>query len=981
MTVRFRLLGEVDVLLDEHRIDVGHARQRSVLAALLVEVNRAVPPDELIDRVWADRPPYRARNALSAYVSRLRRQLVGAPGVRIDRTPAGYVLRADPLTVDLHEVRHLVTQARAASGRPAEAAALYGRALALWPGEPVAEIDTPWFDGLRTSLEAERAAVVLDRNDVALRAGQHTDLLVELADAARAHPLDERLAGQLMLAQYRSGRQADALGTYQRMRERLLDELGADPGAALRQVHQRILTGEAAAPEPVVDPLDAAAATRPAAVAVEPVPTASDTNLPRRATSFVGRTGAVQRVVAALRTGPLVTLTGVGGVGKSRLAIEAASSVDVGYADGEWLCELAPLEDGGPVGHAVAAALQLQQRQGSTIEQTVIEYLRDRELLLVLDNCEHVLVQAAALLDDVLRHCPAVTVLATSREPLGVEGERILPVDPLTADDAAALFADRARATRPDFDLDGEVPGAVAEICRRLDGLPLAIELAAARMRVMNAAEVARRLASPRFVSGGSRATPTRHQSLVATVDWSYRLLSTRERALFARLSVFAGGFDLDGAHAVCGDPADTEDDTLDLLAGLVDKSMVSADHTADTTWYRLLETMRQYGRERLVEDADLDPTRDRHARYLVGLTDRAGVGMLGPDEALWVERLSRAYDDLRVAVQWASTTQDADLALRLVVNLPDFACWRVGYELTDWSEAALRLPGAAASPLAAAVYGGAARGAWCLGDYPRATRLALAAGETDWVEGAARCGKPGDVLAVIAGYKGRIDEAIAHYERQVELARPAADPPRLNWALFHLAMCRAAIHDPLAGRVEAEEALAVARGSGGNPTAVCLGLLGVGRALRGKDPAAALTLLDESAEVAASVRNRWFYAFARMYAAATHGVHSDPVVAANAFLEVLDVWDRLGDWSQQWLSLLYVTRLLIRIGAGAEAVTLHHALVAAARPAPFDPDRLAALARSLGAERFEIAARRGSAMDGPAVVAFVRSSLRAPGK
>jgi hypothetical protein len=231
-------------------------------------------------------------------------------------------------------------------------------------------------------------------------------------------------------------------------------------------------------------------------------------------------------------------------------------------------------------------------------------------------------------------------------------------------------------------------------------------------------------------------------------------------------------------------------------------------------------------------------------------------------------------------------------------------------------------------------------------------------------------------VLAVIAGYKGRIDEAIAHYEHQVELARAAADPPRLNWALFHLAMCRAAIHDPLAGRVEAEEALAVARGSGGNPTAVCLGLLGVGRALRGKDPAAALALLDESAEVAASVRNRWFYAFARMYAAATHGMHSDPVVAANAFLEVLDVWDRLGDWSQQWLSLLYVTRLLIRVGADAEAVTLHHALVAAAKPAPFDADRLAALAGSLGAERFETAARWGSAMDGPAVVAFVRSSL-----
>ena len=350
------------------------------------------------------------------------------------------------------------------------------------------------------------------------------------------------------------------------------------------------------------------------------------TNLPRRTTSFVGRHGDLERIVAALGSGPLVTLTGVGGVGKSRLAIEIAVRVGAGYADGEWLCELAPLADGGPVSHAVAAALHLQQRHGSTIEQTVIEYLRDRELLLVLDNCEHVLVQAAGLLDQVVRQCRGITVLATSREPLGVEGERILPVDPLPADDAAALFADRARATRPGFDLDGEAAGAVAEICRRLDGLPLGIELAAARMRVMNAAEVARRLTtSPRFVSGGSRTTPSRHQSLVAAIDWSYRLLSERERAFFARLSVFAGGFDLDAAHGVCGDPADAEDDSLDLLAGLVDKSMVTVDHAAETTWYRQLETMRQYGRERLVDVAELDAVRDRHARYLVDLADAGG--------------------------------------------------------------------------------------------------------------------------------------------------------------------------------------------------------------------------------------------------------------------------------------------------------------------------------------------------------------------
>ncbi len=971
MAVRFRLLGEVEMLLDGHRVDVGHARQQCVLAVLLLEVNRPVTADELIGRVWADRPPHRARNALSAYVSRLRQLMTDVPGVHIGRKVGGYVLTADAPTVDLHEFRDLVRRARAA-----DAVELYEQALGLWRGEPLAAIDTPWFDDVRASLLAERFAVELERNDAALRAGRHADVLVALVDAVRAHPLDERLAGQLMLAQYRSGRQADALETFQRMRERLLDELGVDPGEALRQVHQQVLSGDAAAPTPA-EPLPTGTSHTAAPAAVtEAVAPAGRVPLPRRATSFVGRRDDVERVAAALEAAPLVTLTGVGGVGKSRLAVEAAVCGG-GYADGEWLCELAPLEDDGPVCQAVAAALHLQQRQGSTIEETVIEYLRSRALLLVLDNCEHVLEQAAGLLDDVVRHCPAVTVLATSREPLGVEGEWILPLDPLTPEEAAALFADRARAVRPGFDPDGEVPGSVVEICRRLDGLPLGIELAAARMRVMNAAEVAGRLASPRFVSARSSAGPARHQSLVAAVDWSYRLLSERERALFCRLSVFAGGFDLDAAHRACGDPADPEEETLELLAGLVDKSMVTVDHTPDVTWYRLLETMRQYGRERLVAGDELDVARERHARHVLDLAERAGVGLLGPDEALWVERLLRAYDDLRVAVRWAIGRGDVDLALRLVVGLADFAYWRVGLELAEWSEDALRLPGADAHPLAPAVYGCAARGAWILGDHPRAVRLAHAVGEPDWVESAARSVQPGDTLGVIDLYEGRSEPAFARFRRRVELARSAGDPLRLNWALAHLALTHAFVGDARNTRLVAEESLAAAREAGGNPSAVALGLMSVGRALQGEDPSAARALLEESAETFASVRNRWFAAFASMYAAATHVEHSDPITATDALLPVLDAWEQMGDRSQQWLTLLFSTQLLIRLGAEAEAVTLHHALVAGAQPAPFDADRLAGLADSLGPDRFDTAARRGTAMDGRSAMVFVRSVLR----
>ena len=249
-----------------------------------------------------------------------------------------------------------------------------------------------------------------------------------------------------------------------------------------------------------------------------------------------------------------MTLTGVGGVGKTRLALETAGREQERFGDGVWFCELAPLDDGAAVCHAVAATLRLQQHQGLDIEATVIEYLRTRELLLVVDNCEHVLDTTTQLLDQIVRNCRQVSVLATTRDALGIEGERIMPVPPLSVEDATALFADRARAGRPDFALEHEPVGAVAEICRRLDGLPLAIELAAARMRVMSSLDVARRLDKLRLLSGGARGALPRQQSLAATIDWSYRLLDEPEQSLFIRLSVFAGGFDLDAAHGVCGE-------------------------------------------------------------------------------------------------------------------------------------------------------------------------------------------------------------------------------------------------------------------------------------------------------------------------------------------------------------------------------------------------------------------------------------------
>ncbi len=961
MTVEFRVLGEVEALLDGRQVDVGHARQRCALAALLVEVNRPVTADALIDRVWAERPPYRARNALSAYLSRLRQRLAAAPGVRLGRAPGGYQLTADPQSVDLHLFRRLAAEARAAD-RPADAAARYDRALALWRGEPFATIDTPWFDTVRTSLQAERLAVELDHNDAALHAGRHGELLVGLSATVRDHPLDERLAGQLMLALYRSGRQADALDTYQRVRGTLLEELGADPGAALRQMHQQILIGDAAG--------GAAAASPPEPARVEP-----STNLPRRATSFVGRHGDVDRVAAAVVEDPLVTLTGVGGVGKSRLAVEAAGGVRARFTDGVWLCELAPLDDGAAVAHAVAATLGVQQRHGLTIEQTVVEYLRGRELLLVLDNCEHVLDAAAQLIDQVVRQCPTVAVLATSREPLGVEGERILPVDPLPVPEATALFTDRARANRPEFSPEGDAGAAVAEICRRLDGLPLAVELAAARTRVMNVVEVARRLDGGRFVSGGSRGTLPRHQSLVAAIDWSYRPLSDPERALFARLSVFAGGFDLGGAYGVCGDQAGTEDDTLELLSGLVDKSMVTVLGGAAGTRYRLLETLRAFGRQRLREAAEDDRCGRRHAEYFARLAEQAAAGLHGPDERAWVERVVPDYDNLRSAFERAVADRDGDLAARLVTSVSELAFLRVGYEMAGWAERALDLIDRS-HPLVPAAAGLAARGAFSRGDYTAARELAARAGGRVPGRGTGRIGYPADVLADVALYEGDADVALRYWDSEVLRARREADPIRLVWSLYYVAVCQAVLRAPERGLPSAQESVQVADTTG-NPTALSMSRYALGLVLKKSDPQRALALFDRAAELAASVHNFWWRGVALMEAAATRAVHAEPAAGARALVEVLDHWERVGDWTQQWLNLRYVVRLLFRLGADEDAVALHHAMVAAGRPSPLDTARLAALADALGAERFDAAAQRGTGLSGAAVVGQARASLR----
>ncbi|SDO69721.1 Predicted ATPase [Nakamurella panacisegetis] len=937
--MQFRILGPLEVTADETPVAVGGPKPRALLAALLVAPRTIVSADRLTQVLWGDDPPPEALNALRAYVSRLRAALRD-PARLVYRTP-GYALEVTDDEVDAAQFVRLLGIARghAATGEYERVVEVLDEALALWRGDVLAEFaDLDFAVSEIVRLDELRLVAVEERIEALLQLDRDVEVVTELDGLVRRFPVRERLTAQLMRALYRTGRQSDALDAYRRLRARLVEDLGVEPSPQTQEVHRQVLVHDRA-------------------LAPSRAPTGG--NLPRRPTSFVGRDTELARLGQAVSGGPLVTLTGVGGVGKSRLAVEVAAHHRADFPDGVWLCELAPLAETSPVGQAVAAALGVQQREGRSMEQTVIEYLRARSMLLVLDNCEHVLPAAARLVAEVVAHCPGVVVLATSREALGVEGEQVWPVPPLSVDAAAVLFVHRARSSRPGFDPGRELGSAVLEICRRLDGLPLAIELAAARMRMMTAAEVAQRLDDSRLLTGGPRTVQPRHQSLTAAIDWSYRLLTDAEQRLFARMSVFASGADLAAVRAVCSEPDHDDDGALDRLTGLVDKSMVAATATTGGTRYLMLATLRSFGRQRLRERGEDLVLARRHATYFTELAEAAAAGVQGPDERAWVDRTLPERDNLRVAFDQLVADHDPELALRLVTSLAEVLHLRVGYESAIWAEHALQIA-PIDHPLFVVAAGVAARGAWNRGDFAGARHLAARAGDRSPARGTARIAYPADVLADVALYEGDLDFPLRHWTAEVATARRCDDPLRLVWTLYYVAVCHAVRREPWLGVAAALESVQVADQTG-NPTARSMARYALGLVRKKTDPEVALALLDEAAALAAQVRNFWWHGIAMMEAAATRAVHGDPAEAARALVDVLDHWDRTGDRTQQWLNLRYVARLLVRIGAHAQAAILHRSLVAAGRPSPV---------------RLDLDAPPGPVLDLDGAVGVARSTL-----
>ncbi|NUR70241.1 MAG: AfsR/SARP family transcriptional regulator [Hamadaea sp.] len=657
------LLGPVEARADDGTpLDLGGVRLRRVLIRLALDPARAVSAAALVDAVWADDVPANAGNALQALVSRLRRA-----GFPIEAAPGGYLLRVPPEAVDAVRFERL-----AAAGRAEEA-------LGLWRGEPLPEIEGAEFaqatlarwatlhDGVRETLYARQ-----------IEAG--TVDLAGLQELAAAHPLRDRPVELLMRALRAAGRGPEALSAYERHRELLADQLGTDPGPVLRELHVEILRGDG-----------------------EPAPAKGPrTNLPAQRTSFVGRDEDLLRVRETLDRSRLVTLTGPGGSGKTRLAVETARGLLGAYPEGVWLIELASVTKPEDVAPAVVSALGARARalrkdvffDAADPLDRIVAVLAEHRTLLVLDNCEHVIDAAARLVDELLAACPLLRVLATSREPLGVPGEALWPVEPLrlppsdaTVEQALTfpvvqLLRERARAVRPDFEIDA----AGVAICRALDGMPLAIELAAARLRSMPARQLADRLDDKfRLLRGGSRTALPRHQTLRAVIDWSWDLLGDDERRGWRRLAMATSVISVELAEALLGP------DALDVVGALLEKSLIRAQGSG----YRMLETIREYGLERLAESGEEDEARKAWTEYFVGLAEAAEARLRTADQLPWLRLLEVEHDNLLSVLRWTVAHGQKETAVRLIAAL-GWYWWLRNYraEATGLVDDALNLPG-----------------------------------------------------------------------------------------------------------------------------------------------------------------------------------------------------------------------------------------------------------------------------------------------
>lgn len=651
--IEFRLFGPVEAARSENVLPVGGKRQQALVALLLLDPGRPFAAEWLAEELWQGVPPPGAQVTLRSYVSRLRSAL----GVPISSGPAGYALVVAPEQVDAVRFERLMRDGREAlaRGAPRRAAERLKVALDLWRGQPFADLGGE--GALRVEadrLEELRLLALEDLMDAELQLGGGAELVDGLEALVGEHPYRERLWQHLMLALYRSQRQAEALEAYQRAYKVLGKELGLEPSEKLKALEQAILRHE-----------------------VEPAtPPEERHNLPAPLTNFIGREVELGEITSLLEETRLLTLTGVGGVGKTRLALEAGRRALPASPDGVYFVDLSAIADPALVHRHVAGALDVGDQGDSGLEDALTARLRDAELLLVLDNCEHLRGACAELIQRLLSACSRLRVLATSRESLGATGEVDYAVPPLAAPEAVDLFLIRARAVRPRLTDDDRARQAAATICADLDELPLAIELAAARAKALSLEDIAAGLADRfRFLVSWRRLTPTRHRTLREAMDWSYELLSKEEQRFFANLSIFAGGFTLDACARVCLDG--DQQRSHELIERLVDASLVTLDERRNRMRYRQLETVRQYAAERLQEDPCAAAETSRaHSRFFV---EMLGDGDAGAPYGAQGAVLDDDLENLRAAIDNAVARADIETELGLIGGIWRY-WWVRGY-------------------------------------------------------------------------------------------------------------------------------------------------------------------------------------------------------------------------------------------------------------------------------------------------------------
>ncbi len=835
-----RVLGPVEAFVGGLPVALGGARPRTLVAALALG-GEAMSSGRLVEEVWRSDPPPSATATLQSYLSRLRRTL--GPE-RLERSPGGYVLVVDE-ELDARRFDRRLAQARRArdSGDLRRAATLYLEALACWRGDVAEGIDAgPVIREASARLFEHRLLAVEERIEVELTSGRHHEVVGELEGLTGAHPHRERLHAQRLVALYRAGRQADALAAYQQARAALVDGLGIEPGPQLRELQQRVLDQDPG--------LGLHAPAVPTAAVVK----AADTdeagrgrsgrqgppgNLPMPLGSFVGRVGTRREIAARLAgDARLITLVGAGGCGKTQLAVRAAFDVVDGYPDGTWWVEVAATRDPELVERSVADALGLPASQDAPRYERIADRLGEGRQLLVLDNCEHLIDACAELVTELLRRCPRLRILATSREPLDVEGEATWRVPSLElaspdagpaailASEAAQLLQVRARWARSDLEFSPDDASTVAQVCRELDGIPLALELAAARLNVLSLDELAERL-TDRFkvLAHGRRSSPARHRTLEAAIAWSYDLLDAREQLLITRLSVFAGGFTVDDAEVVCSGDSLPAEDVVGLLGALLSKSLVQG-RTGPTGRARhdLLETVRTFAAARL-DDRKARELADRHAERFADLAEQAAPELTGPGQVGWLNRLHADQDNLRVVLRRGGRD-----AARVAAS----AWWfwlQFGHasEGDRWLAESLARADELDPVLRLQLHRGAARLAAAVDDPTRARdQLQAAIGGAEHLSRPATLPEDHGLLARLAASAG--DHAAA--AEQLAVARRHADRAR-SWVLAAVEN-HAAVVEWHAGNLEAAARAADSAERGfqaaGDEWSACLARLGAAR-------------------------------------------------------------------------------------------------------------------------------------------------------